>query len=253
MNRLQNKAAIVTGASRGIGRAIALGFAAEGARVVLAARTGTQLEETAAAIRAAGGEALAVVTDVTDEPSVQAMVAAALAAYGRIDILVNNAGGGMWRHVWRTSLETWDWLIGVNLRGPFLCTKHVWKPMLDQGGGAIVNIGSTSGSRAYPLMAAYSASKWGLVGLTKACAAEGRADNIRVNIINPGKVATGFRNTALDREPILEAEDCVGAAIFLASDDALHIHGQVLELERAAEDPVTRRRRARRETGSDDR
>jgi len=243
--RLKDKVAIITGAGRGIGEAIAVGYAREGAKVVLASRTQSELDAVAETIRAQGGDALPVATDVTDEAAVEALVASALERYGRIDVLVNNAGGGMWRHVWRTSMEMWDRLIGVNLTGPFLCTKHVWQSMQKNGGGAIINVGSTSGSRAYPLMAAYSASKWGLVGLTKSTSAEGRADNIRVNIINPGKVSTGFRNTASDKEPILEAEDCVGTAIFLASDDALHVHGQVIELERAPEDEATRRRRAR--------
>src|SRR5437870_8493120 len=103
----------------------------------------------------------------------------------------------MIRHISRTSLETWNWLIGVNLTGPFLCTKHVWDALVEAGGGAIINIGSTSGSRAFALMGAYSASKWGLVGLTKSVSAEGRAAGIRVNCINPGKVATGPRGAIM--------------------------------------------------------
>jgi len=243
--RLQDKVAIVTGASRGIGEAIALGYAREGAHVVLAARTEDDLDRVAGLIRDAGCKALPIVTDVTDEESVKHMVAAAASTFGRIDVLVNNAGGGMWRHVNRTSMETWNWLIGVNLTGPFLCTKHVWDHMIKAGGGAIINIGSTSGSRAYPLMAAYSASKWGLVGLTKSTSAEGRTLNIRVNCVNPGKVATGFRNTAKDDEPILEADEMIGIAIFLASEDARHVHGQVIEVEHAPEDRVSQRRKER--------
>ena len=228
--RLQEKVAIVTGASKGIGRAIALGYAQEGADVVLAARTRELLDEVAEKIRALGRRAIVAVTDVTEEESVKAMVRKAREAFDRIDILVNNAGGGAYRPIWATPLKTWDWLMDVNLKGPFLCTKHIWRTMQKQGGGTILNIGSTSGSRAYPLMSAYSASKWGLVGLTKVCAEEGRPDSIRVNIINPGKVATGFRGFIKDKNPILEAQDIVGTAIFLASDEAVGIYGQVIEM-----------------------
>jgi len=231
--RLKDKVAIITGASKGIGEAIALGFAREGAHVVLAARTADLLEDVAKKVRKLDREALAIATDVTQEDQVSALVEAAKDKFGRVDVLVNNAGAGMWRHVWRTSMETWDWLIGVNLTGPFLCTKHVWKIMEAGGGGSIINVGSMSGSRAFPLMSAYSASKWGLVGLTKSTAAEGGPVGIRVNVINPGKVATGFRAAAGDPEPILEAEDCVGLAIFLASDESRHIHGQVIEIDHA--------------------
>lgn len=244
MARLKDRVAIVTGASRGIGEAIALGYAREGAHLVLAARSGDLLRQVAEKIEALGREALPVVTDVTDEDAVKNMVEQAMARFGRIDVLVNNAGGGMWKPVWATSLKTWEWLINVNLRGPFLATKHVWRIMQEQGGGAIINIGSTSGSRAYPLMAAYSASKWGLVGLTKACAEEGKADGIRVNVINPGKVRTGFRGSVADEGPILEAEDIVGLAVFLASDEAEHIQGQVIEID-AEVHFVPRRRRKR--------
>lgn len=244
--RLKDKVAIVTGASRGIGAAIAAAYAQEGAHVVLAARTQDDLEEVAEKVRAFDRDAAAVVTDVTDEESVQNMVQTALDRFGRIDILVNNAGSAMLRHVHRTSLETWNWLIGVNLTGPFLCTKHAWPALLEAGGGAIINIGSTSGSRAYPLMSAYSASKWGLVGLTKSTSAEGRTHNIRVNCVNPGKVSgAGIRAQIKDEDPLLELEDMAGICIFLASDEAKHIHGQVIEIEHAPEDKVSRRRKER--------
>jgi 3-oxoacyl-[acyl-carrier protein] reductase len=243
--RLQDKVAIITGASRGIGAAIALGYAREGAHVVLAARTADLLDQVAERVRALGRRALPIVTDVTEEPSVQNMVQQAAAAFGRIDVLVNNAGGAMVKPVWATSLSTWEWLMGVNLRGPFLCTKHVWRIMQQQGGGAIINIGSTFGSRAAPWFAAYTASKWGLVGLTKATAQEGRLDNIRVNIINPGKVRTAQRANIKDPHPILEAEDIVGAAIFLATDAAAPIHGQVIEMEHPLDGVTPRRQRSR--------
>jgi NAD(P)-dependent dehydrogenase (short-subunit alcohol dehydrogenase family) len=243
--RLKDRVAIVTGASKGIGEAIACAFAREGANLVLAARSGDALEVVAAKAREAGVQVITTVTDVTQEPDVEAMVKAAREKFGRIDILVNNAGAGMWRHVSRTSLETWEWLIGVNLRGPFLCIKHVWEPMVAGGGGAIINIGSTSGSRSFPLMAAYSSSKWGLVGLTKSCAAEGGPLGIRVNVINPHKVAVGPRASIADKEPVLEADDVVGTVIFLASDDAKHVHGQLIEVEHAPESKFAERAKKR--------
>jgi NAD(P)-dependent dehydrogenase (short-subunit alcohol dehydrogenase family) len=243
--RLKDKVAIITGASRGIGEAIALGYAREGAHVVLAARTRDLLEQVAAKVRAMGRKAMPIPTDVTVEDQVEDMVRRAMDAFGRIDILVNNAGGAMVKPVWATSLNTWEWLMGVNLRAPFLCTKHVWRIMQDQGGGSIINIGSTFGSRSAPWFAAYSASKWGLVGLTKATAQEGRQDNIRVNIINPGKVRTAQRANINDKDPILEAEDIVGAAVFLASDAAQAIHGQVIEMEHMLDGVTPRKRRSK--------
>jgi NAD(P)-dependent dehydrogenase (short-subunit alcohol dehydrogenase family) len=244
--RLKDKVAVITGASKGIGEAIALAFAREGATVVLAARSGDLLEQIAERIRALGFVALPVVTDVTDESSVAAMIKATHDAFGRIDILVNNAGMGSMRHIAHTSVQTWDTLIGVNLRGPFLCIKHVWKIMEAQGGGSIINVGSTSGSRAHALMAAYSASKWGLVGLTKSTAVEGAPLGIRVNIVNPGKVMAGLRQAIIkDREPILDVADVVGPILFLASDDARQVHGQVIEVDQAPARLASSRERRR--------
>ena len=230
--RLQDKVAIITGASKGIGRALALGYAREGAHVALAARTADLLERAAEEVRALGRRALPIPTDVTDEEAVKHMVRAALDEFGRVDILVNNAGVAAARPIWGTPLKTWEWVMAVNLRGPFLCTKHVWKPMKTQGGGVIVNVGSLSGSLAEPMLSAYAASKWGLNGFTKSAAEEGRGDNIRVNLIAPGKVDTDVRKYVTeDKSRMMTVEDVVGAAIFLASDDAKHMRGQIIELE----------------------
>lgn len=230
--RLKEKVAIVTGGGRGIGRAIALGYAREGAHLILGARTTAEIEAVAAEVRGLGRRALAVTCDVSDEAQVKTLIQAVLDEFGRVDILVNNAGVGSLRPVWGIPLSAWERTLAVNLTGTFLCTKHVWKPMKAQGGGAIVNISSLGGRRGYPLLAAYCASKWGQIGFTAACAEEGKPDNIRVNAIAPGKGDTAFRaQVEEDKSKMLKAEDHVGAAVFLASDESRFITGQVLEID----------------------
>lgn len=233
--RLKDKVAIITGASRGIGRAIALGFALEGAHVTLAARTQAELDAVAAEIHAQTGghpRALVAPTDVTVEEQVKAMVDATVATFGRVDILVNNAGVGAFRPAYGTPLKTWEWIMSINATSTFLCTKHAWKPMQKAGGGSIINISSLSGTRIYPMYSAYSASKWAQLGFTKVTAEEGKPVNIRVNALAPGKVDTPMRaNVSEDKDAMLKAEDCVPPAIFLASDEARWITGQILEIE----------------------
>ncbi len=239
--RLKDKVAIITGASRGIGRAIALGFAQEGAYVALAARTQPELETVAQDIRALTGtpaedavppRTLVIPTDVTVEEQVEAMVKATMDAFGRVDILVNNAGVGAFRPAYGTPLKTWEWIMSINATSTFLCTKHVWKPMRKGGGGSIINISSLSGTRIYPMYSAYSASKWAQLGFTKVTAEEGKPVNIRVNALAPGKVDTPMRaNVAEDKEKMLKAEDCVPSAVFLASEESRWITGQILEIE----------------------
>jgi 3-oxoacyl-[acyl-carrier protein] reductase len=230
--RLENRVGIVTGGGRGIGRAVAQGLASEGARVVVAARTASQVRSAAEAIRARGGEAIGVPCDVSDESQVRAMVAQTIDTYGRIDVLVNNAGISGIRPVWGIPRTSFDRTLAVNLTGTFLCTKHVWKPMRRQGGGAIINIASLGGVRGYPLLSAYCASKWGQIGFTLACAEEGKADNIRVNAIAPGKADTDFRaQIQEDKARMLRPEDHVAICVFLASDDARFVTGQVIQLE----------------------
>ena len=230
--RLKEKIAIITGGGRGIGLAIARAFSVEGAAVVLAARTLEEIKAAAAAIEADGGKALAVACDAVDEDQVRALVKETLKYFGRIDILVNNAGAGAFRPAYGTPNSTWDKMMDVNARTTFLCTKHVWRTMKANGGGSIINVASTSGTRAYPMYAAYSASKWAQIGFTRATAEEGKPDNIRVNAIAPGKVDTAMREAiAEDKGRMLAAEDCAGATVFFASDDAKYITGQVLEIE----------------------
>jgi 3-oxoacyl-[acyl-carrier protein] reductase len=230
--RLLGKVALVTGGGRGIGRAVALGFADEGARLVVAARTSGQVRQVAEEIRRRGGEAIAVECDVSQESQVRAMVSRALERFGKIDILVNNAGVGNLRPVWGTPQASFERVLAVNLTGTFLCTKHAWKPMREAGGGAIINVSSLGGLHGYPLLSAYCASKWGQIGFTLACAEEGKADGIRVNAIAPGKADTAFRaQIEEDKARMLTAEDHVGVCIFLASDEARYITGQVIALD----------------------
>ncbi len=230
--QLANRVAIITGGGRGIGKAIALAYAHEGARVVIAARTRDELEQTADEIKAAGGQALPVVCDVADEDQVKSMVSSTLDAFGRVDILVNNAGVGNLRPVYAIPKQSFESVLAVNLVGTFLCTKHVWKPMRDQGSGVIINVSSTGGLRGYPFLSAYCASKWGQIGFTKACAEEGKADNIRVNALAPGKADTAFRaQINEDKSRMLSPEDHVGVCVFLASDASQYITGQVIPLE----------------------
>lgn len=230
--RLQDRVAIITGGSRGIGRALALGFAAEGARVAIAARTESLVTEAARALQARGGQAFGQVCDVSEESQVEDCVRRVLATWGRVDILVNNAGISGMRPVWGIPRNSFDRTVAVNLTGTFLFTKHVWKPMRDAGGGSIINISSLGGVRGYPLLSAYCASKWGQIGFTLACAEEGKADNIRVNAVAPGKADTDLRGQILeDKSRMLRPEDHVGVCLFLASDESRFVTGQVIQLE----------------------
>jgi len=230
--RLQNKISFITGGGRGIGRALALGFAQEGAHVTLAARTQAEVEAVAEEVRALGQRALPVVCDVSNEEQVKAAVQAALAEFGRLDVLVNNAGIGAMRPIHGTPLATWQRVLDVNLTGTFLLTKHVWKTMQTQGGGSIINIASLAGTQGVAMLTAYSASKWGQIGFTLSAAEEGKPHSIRVNAIAPGKGDTAIRaNITEDKNKILTAEDHVGVAVFLASDESRYITGQVIEID----------------------
>ena len=230
--RLKNKIAVITGGGRGIGKAIALGFASEGATVIIAARTKNEITLAAEEIRKSDGESLAVVCDVSNEDMVKNLINVTLENYGKIDILVNNAGIGGARPVYAIPLESFSNILQINLIGTFLCTKHVWQPMKSSGGGSIINISSLGGLVGYPMLSAYCASKWGQIGFTKSCAEEGKKVNIRVNSIAPGKADTTIRALVKeDKSKMLRAEDHISACVFLASDDSKYITGQVLPIE----------------------
>lgn len=190
MPALENKVVIVTGASHGAGRAIALVLAREGAKIVAVARNKQQLEALAAEISTKEGACEVVVSDVTKRDDTRRMAQQALERFGRIDALVNNAGiGGPVSRVEETNLEEWQHTLDVNLTGPFLCSQAVLPAMQEQGGGHIIMVSSGAGKQGYPNMAAYCASKFGLHGLAQALAAEVSDMNIRVTTLIPGSIA----------------------------------------------------------------
>jgi 3-oxoacyl-[acyl-carrier protein] reductase len=232
------KIAIVTGASRGIGRAIAVMLAARGAHVIAAAR-GENAAETAAAIHQAGGKGEAAGVDVTDASAVDSLVSGALGRHGRIDILVNNAGIARDQLILRMKREDWDQVIATNLTSAFSCVQAVVKPMVRQRAGRIISIGSVVGQMGNAGQANYAASKAGLVGFSRALARELASRNITVNVVAPGLVETDMTKGLQDKAQgdwaaqiplgrIGTPEDIAAAVCFLASDEASYITGQVL-------------------------
>lgn len=217
---LRAKTAFITGAGRGIGRGIALAFAAQGCDVAVAARTMGEVEETAAAARALGRNALALHCDVADEASVRDAVDAALGACGGIDILVNNAGYACFKPFLELSAEEWRRTLDVNLTGAFYCTRAVAPSMIARGGGRIINISSVAGLKPIRNQSVYCASKYGLNGLTSVLAMELREHNIRVHSICPGGVDTQLSREAMaerDKTGWMTPEDIAHVALFLAA------------------------------------
>ena len=192
MKPLQDRVAIVTGASSGFGRAIAEAFAAEGAKTVLVARRRPVLEEVARGIEEKGGRALVVPTDVTKEAEVIALFAKVTQAHGRVDILVNNAGFAIGIPIDEIPLQKWQELMDVNLNAVFLCSREAFKVMKKQGGGRIINMGSISAITPRRNSAAYSTSKFAVEGLTRSLTYDGREYGIVASVIQPGAAATGF-------------------------------------------------------------
>src|SRR5205807_9038127 len=199
--KLADRIAVVTGAAKGMGRDICLTLAREGANLAIAAREAEPLEALGVEISAIGRRAIAVPTDVTEEPAVERLVARARETFGRIDILVNAAGvtGPIETPVWEIKAGDFDHVIAVNLRGTFLPTKHVLPAMTKQRYGKVVNISGTSGLRGYKYRAAYSSSKWALRGFTRTVALEAGPHNINVNAVHPG-IVDGDR---IDRKSVV--------------------------------------------------
>ena len=191
MNALQDRIAVVTGAASGIGRAIAVAYAREGAHVVIADRVAeSQASQVLAEVRATGRQALFVHTDVSDESSVRAMADSALAHFGRVDILVNNAGIFTESLIETMSVDDWDRVVNTNLRGTFLCTRFLIGQMLERGDGRIINIASQLGQIGGAAVGHYAASKAAIIGLTKSLAREVSSRGVLVNAIAPGPIQT---------------------------------------------------------------
>ena len=235
---LSGKTAIVTGASRGIGRAIAQTLAARGALVVAAAR-GENAAATVAEIQAAGGKAEIASLEVTDPASIEAMVAGVLERHGRIDILVNNAGITRDQLMLRMKRDDWDQVVATNLTSAFSCVQAVLRTMVKQRAGRIISIGSVVGQMGNAGQANYAASKAGLIGFSKALAREVASRNITVNVVTPGLVETDMTRAITEKAQadwasaiplgrLGTAGEVAAAVCFLASDEAAYITGQVL-------------------------
>ena len=243
MNRLTDKTALVTGGSRGIGEAIALRLAREGANVALCASQSTEAAEVVAEkIRAQGREAIARQTDVSNAEAVDVLVKTVLDAWGKIDVLVNNAGVTRDNLLMRMKEDEWDAVLGVNLKGAYQCIKAVARPMMKARTGRVINISSVVGLTGNAGQVNYAASKSGLIGLTKSVARELASRNITVNAVAPGFIPTDMTDkiNATMREQLLaqiplgklgSPEDIAAAVTFLASDDAAYITGQVLVVD----------------------
>jgi NAD(P)-dependent dehydrogenase (short-subunit alcohol dehydrogenase family) len=255
---LSEKVAVITGGGRGIGRAIALKFAGEGAAVVVAARTRSEIEAVTGAVRKSGGRAAAVEADVANENHCERLIREAESQFGRVDILVNNAGEyGPVKPVEEISPAEWDRVIAVHLRGAYLLTRLVLPGMYARGSGVILNISSLSAKSAFGWGSPYAAAKSGMLGLTRVAAAEAARKGVRVNAICPGPVTEtkmskdlgqtlaerlgvskeeqlkGFLNTILQGRG-QTANEIAAAALFLCSDQASAITGQALNVDGGA-------------------
>ena len=249
--RLKDKVAIITGGGSGIGRAISLAFASEGAIVVVAARTIARLKEVADNINSRGGISRAMAVNIADEINIREMVAETIKEYGRIDVLVNNAGiPGPTAKIADMELDKWNEVLSINLTGAMLCSREVLANMIVRKSGSIINISSVGGMSGFPMRSSYCVSKMGIIGLTETMAIEVGDHNIRVNCISPAAVrgdrvltATQAKGKALkinyekvlerltkdySLKRLIEPSEIATAAVFLASDDASAITGHTL-------------------------
>src|SRR5487761_188774 len=228
MSKLTGRVAIVTGAGRGLGRAIARGLAQQGAAVVLTARSQDELAATAAMLAGHGAGTFTVPGDITDERFIERLFAQTVERYRRLDLLVNNAGAFDGGPLDEMSVETWDKVIAVNLRAPFLCTRAALRVMKPQRTGRIINIGSISAQRVRPQSGPYSASKHGLWGLTQVTALEGREFGVTCCCLHPGNIYVERRHTDKpeDAEPMMTPDEIAEVAVLMAT---LPPHVEMLE------------------------
>jgi short-subunit dehydrogenase len=246
--RLSNKVCIVTGGASGIGLATCEVFVREGAKVVIADRDLAAADKAVAALTQKGGQAMAVQCDVSNADSVASMVQATVAAHGRLDVIVNNAGYGIAGSLSETSDEDWEALMGVNVRGVFLCCKHAIKQMQKNGGGTIVNVASVVAAVGIRNRAAYVASKGAVAAMTRSIALDYVASHIRCNAIAPGTIDTPYYTEILAKaaDPVairkgLEArqpmgrlgtpEEIANGILFLASDESAFATGSILTID----------------------
>ncbi len=251
--RLQGKVAVVTGAGSGIGRAVCRLFASEGASVAAADIDPSTAEAIAAEVAEAGGQALAVPTDVTDAEAVQRMADATADRFGSLDILINNAGRRTVKPFLEHTIEEWHDMLDLNLTAHFLCCKSAVPRMLAAGGGAVVNVASIAGLVGRPKRVGYCAAKGGLLAFTRALAADLAEDGIRVNAVNPGLVETGL-NAAFAADPVIgpqwaqgnllkrwgQPDDIAAAILFLASDEAAFMTGEYVNMDGGSYAGMTR-------------
>lgn len=216
--KLKDKVAVITGASRGIGKSIAEHFAAEGARLVICARDADRLGLVRDELRSNGNEVVSVMADMSRENDIVTLVRAAIDAFGKIDILVNNAGFGIFKPLVEMKTEEFDSLFDVNMRGAFIATRETLPHMIARKDGVIINVASLAGKNAVENGAAYAATKWAMLGFAKSVMLEVRRHNIRVVTICPGSVDTdfGFGNRP-NRDKILKPTDVAEAAVLAAS------------------------------------
>ncbi len=232
--KLANKVAVISGASRGIGRAVAKRFSSEGAVVCMCARHVELLRGVSLEIMSAGGKSFFEQTDISDERQTEEFITLCGDNFGAIDVLVNNAGMlGPRVPLSHYSSQEWEKVLSVNLNGLFFLTKHAL-PFFPQSGGSIINVSSSVGKTARANWGAYGVSKFATEGFTSALAEELRLRNIRVNAVNPGPVATEMRHQAFpDEDPrtLKKPEDILDAFVYLASDDSKHVTGQTIDAQ----------------------
>jgi NAD(P)-dependent dehydrogenase (short-subunit alcohol dehydrogenase family) len=242
-DRFTGKVAFVTGAASGIGRAAAIAFAAEGARVAILDRTEDALKETEATVKDAGGEVLTIACDISLPEQVEAAVRQVVQRFGQLDVAFNNAGvENKAAPLHEIELEEWDRILGINLRGTFLCMKYEIAQMVRQGGGVVVNTSSGAGIRGVAGGAAYAASKHAIIGITRSAALDYAKQNIRVNAVLPGNIETpmmdrftgGDIQKAIDLEPVGrlgKPEEIAEAVLWMSSDLGVFVTGSAIVVD----------------------